>query len=110
MLYRSAEALRHPKSVLPPHQLFQQSVLDTRGYDVGAFFLAERIIRVGGGVNQRTLAHFREHGRGKCVPRAEHTAADHEHIEVENVDEAGYENAEGHAEALENVASVFVAQ
>ena len=71
-------------------------------------FLTKQIFGSAGGIDQRALAQFREHLGGESFPGANHSAADHEHIQVENVNQVGQQNSQRLAEALKNALSVGV--
>ena len=61
------------------------------------------IVWRGGRINQRTLAQFREHRRCECVPRTNHSAANHKHVEVQHVHQVSQQNSQSHTEAAEDL-------
>jgi len=77
-----------------------------------AFLLAERItfriIGSGCGVDQRTLAQFGEHRGSESVPGADHSTANHEHVEVEDVDQIRHQHSQGNAETMVDALGVFI--
>ena len=65
-------------------------------------FLCNGIFRSARGVDQRPLSQFCEHLRSERIPCADHAATDHEHFEIENVDEVGKQNSQCLAEAFKD--------
>src|ERR1035441_232709 len=74
-----------------------------------AFLLADCIFRRTRSVDQRTVAQFRKHLRRKGVPCAGNASANHEHIQVENVDQAREQDSQNLAEAVKDAAGIRVA-
>ena len=52
---------------------------------------------------------FRKHLRGKGVPCADNASTDNEHIEIENVDQAGEQDSENLAKAVKMRLGIGVA-